>query len=278
MNLKIDRRIVGYTIYGVLILIVLLYLRFPGEVVADYVASTLTGGNPDIMLSIDSIKPTFPPGVKAENIFVSFREDADSNIRLDMLTAGPALLRLLKGKSSFFINMRTYGGTAEGHLDFPGFTSLKEPIDAEISIDNVNVESFAYLRAKLGRQVTGVLKGILTYNSGNNAFTDSTGNIDFTLTNGSYQLLESLVGFDKLDFTKIEGQMTLKNNVLKIDKLKLTGDKVLCSLKGNIVLISNAIKKSQMDMTCDIEIPGQNSKKLSIKLGGTLGKPTTKII
>jgi hypothetical protein len=278
MKLKINKQIVGYTIYGILIFIALFYLRFPNDVVVNYITSTLSERNPNVMLSIDSIKPSLPPGLKANNLTLGFKDEADSTIQADMLTVRPGLLSLLKGKSTLIFYAITYGGTIEGNLALANLRSGEGPVNTEISFDSLNIDKCSYLTDKLGRQITGKFQGSLTYNIGNEGFAGSTGNLNFTILNGTYQLLESLLGFDKLDFSKIEGQMTLKSSVLKIDKLKLTGEKVRCSLKGNIVLNSNAIKSSQIDITCDVEIPGQSNKKMSILVSGTLGKPITKIM
>ena len=278
MKLKINKQILGYTLYGILIFIALLYLRFPNDVVVNYVVSTLSERNPNVMLSIDSIKPSFPPGLTAKNLTFGFKDEADSTIQADMLTVRPGLLSLLRGKSTLILDAITYGGTIEGNLAIANLRSGEGPVNTEISFDSLNIDKCSYLTDKLGRQITGKLQGSLTYTIGNEGFAGSTGNLNFTILNGTYQLLESLFGFDKLDFSKVEGQMTLKSGVLKIDKLKLTGEKVRCSLKGNIVLNSNAIKSSHMDITCNVEIPGQNNKKVSILVGGTLGKPTTKIM
>jgi len=35
---------------------------------------------------------------------------------------------------------------------------------------------------------------------------NGTGSIDFTVTNGSYQLIESFLGIEKIDFSKVEGK------------------------------------------------------------------------
>ncbi|MCX5913988.1 MAG: AMP-binding protein, partial [Deltaproteobacteria bacterium] len=92
------------------------------------------------------------------------------------------------------------------------------------------------LRQALARQITGKLEGAVAYSSTAEAQKNEAGSIDFTLTNGTYQLLEGILGFDRLDFSRVEGKISFRNGALKITRLVLTGEKLRCSLKGNILL------------------------------------------
>ncbi len=73
MKLRINRAIVGYILAGIAMLFIFLYLRFPGEAVTDYVKAVAAARYPGASLSIDAIRPSFPPGVGFQNVTVAFR-------------------------------------------------------------------------------------------------------------------------------------------------------------------------------------------------------------
>ena len=71
MKLKINRAIVGYVLIGIVMLGLFLYLRFPGQAVTDYVKAAAAARYPQLLLSIEGTRPTFPPGMAFENVTAS---------------------------------------------------------------------------------------------------------------------------------------------------------------------------------------------------------------
>jgi hypothetical protein len=76
MTLKLNRAIAGYILAGIAMLVVCLYLRFPGEALKDYVRA-FAAQYTQSLLSIDKIRPTFPPGLALANVTVGFRGHPD---------------------------------------------------------------------------------------------------------------------------------------------------------------------------------------------------------
>jgi len=86
-----------------------------------------------------------------------------------------------------------------------------------------------------------------------------------------------VMGIDKLDYSRIDGEMTLQNGTLKIVRMKLTGDKFRAELNGDIALNGADLENSPMELLAAIEIPGQQGKKISLVINGSLGNPTARI-
>jgi type II secretion system protein N len=275
---KINRYTLGYLAFAVAALIVMLYLRFPVDTLARFLVSSVSENNPETILMIDATKPVIPPGIQFINLTLGSRDNPLSTIQADGITISPAYLTLLKGHTALAFSANTYGGVVQGQAGTNHFLSFQGPVNWKISADGVNIEKIGYLKERLGRQITGKLKGAMTFTGPLQTIASGTGNIEFTLVNGSYQLMESIMGIDRLDFKKVEALMSLKNGVLTITKLKLTGEKAGCTLSGDITLNATDIKSSQINLNAAIELPVQNNKKIAMVLTGTLGNPTIKYL
>ena len=262
------KRILLYTLFCIGVLSFFIYARFPGKVVENYILAVAAESYPAAFLSFGAVSPSLPPGLKLENITLGFRENPEANIRVEKFTVMPRLLRYISGRSAFTVNALAYGGSLKASVDFPSFSLKPPPAKAEIIFEGLSIEKCAYLKDKLGRTVTGKLGGTFIFSG------DSQ--LDFTIQKGSYQLLESLFGFERLDFNKVEGQVTLKGGVLRIAKLRLTGDKINCSLKGEVTLKSD-LKNSEINLNGTMEIANMG-KKISMLITGTMGRVQTKYI
>ena len=275
LKLKSKRAVAGYILAGIAMLLIFLYLRFPGEALTDYIKAKAAAGPSQAMLSIDTIRPSFPPGIAIENVTLGFRDRPEAMLRMDDLTVRPGGLALLRGRLAILMAAEGYGGQARGRIDFARLFSLQGPLTAEANFGELRIEKCAWLKEIMSRQITGTLKGALTFGGTAEALKNGTGNLDFTLTNGTYPLRENFFGFEKLDFGKVEGKVSYRTGALRITQLTLTGEKIRLSMKGNI-LLADLIQDSKIDLTSVIEIPTQNNKRVTMTIDGTLGNPKTR--
>ncbi len=265
-----SKSIVLYILFTFVVLGFFLYVRFPDQAVRSYLLDTVAERYPAASLSLASVSPNFPPGLKMANVIMSFKDNPASDVRLESLIVRPRLLGFIVGRSSFAMNAVAYGGAMQGRVNFPNLLPDKIPTSAEVKLENLNLEKIAYLKERLGRQISGKLSGVYTYRGSDSQF-------DFNVQNGTYQLVEKISGFDRIDFSRAEGQITLKGGLLKINKLKLTGDKINLSLKGDIVLNPD-FKNSEISLTGTIELAAMNNKKMSLTITGTIGNAKTRYL
>ncbi|TSA48102.1 MAG: type II secretion system protein GspN [Deltaproteobacteria bacterium] len=276
MRPRNHRAVLSYILAGVAMLILLLYLRFPGGAVTDYIKAE-AARYPGLLLSIDTVQPAIPPGITLENVTAGFRGRPEATLHADSLGIRPGWLSLLRGRLALVMAAEGYGGEIRGNIEFANIFSVKGPLSAEMNIREIRIEKCAWLRDALARQITGTLKGSATFSGAAGFLKNGTGNIDFTLTNGSYQLLESLLGFERIDFNKVDAKVSFRNGALKIAGLTLNGEKLRISLKGNI-LLADDFRESQIDLNGSIEIPMQGNKRVTLAIGGTLRNPKTKFM
>jgi type II secretion system protein N len=276
MKLRMNRATVGYIMAGVAMLALILYLRFPGEAVTNYVKAAAAIRYPGMLLSIDTVTPAIPPGVELVNVTAGFQGRPEATLHADRLSVWPGWLSLFRGRLAFQWLAEGYNGEVRGHVDYTNIFSRQGPLLAEANFREIRIEKCAWLRDALARQITGTLKGSASFNSAE-ALKNGMGTLDFTLTNGSYQLLEGLIGFDRIDFNKVDAKISFRNGALKITGLTLNGEKLRISLKGNI-LLADDIRDSQIDLNGTIEIPLQNNKRVTLAISGTLGNPKTRFM
>jgi len=277
MRLRINRAIIGYPLAGIAMLLVFLYLRFPGEAVMDYLKAAVAAQYPGATLSIDTVRPSFPPGLALSNITVGLRNRPDPILRVDDLTVRPGGLALLRGRLAILAAAAGYGGEVRGKVEFSRLFSFQGPLTAAVDIRDVRVDKWAWLRELFVRQVTGTLKGAINLTGTAEALKNGTGTVDFTLTNGTYPLQEPFLGLDKIDYSRVEGKGSFRNGALKVTQLTLTGDKLRCSLKGNI-LLADDFQASKLDLNGTIELPLLGNKRVTLTIGGTIGNPNSRVI
>jgi len=276
MRLKLNRAIAGYILAGIAMLLVCLYLRFPGEALTDYVKA-VAAQYPRSLLSLDKIRPSFPPGLVAANVTIGFRGHPDATLHADVLSIRPRGFSLLRGRLAILLAAKGYGGEASGRVNFSRLFSLRGPLSAEATLRDVRIGECAWLQEALTRQITGTLQGTVSFSGTMEALKNMTGNVDFTLTNGAYSLIDGFFDFKKIDFSKIEGKLSFLNGTMKITQLTLTGEKLRASLKGNI-LIADKFRESQIDLNGTIEMPMQGNKRLTLNISGTLDNPKTRLM
>jgi type II secretion system protein N len=280
MKLKIRWKINGYTLgmfaFTGAVLIVMLYLRFPGDAAVPFLVSAVEEKNPGAIFRIDAAKPVMPPGIRFSNVTMGFRDNPLSMIQADRITMSPAYLTLLKGLTAISFSADAYGGVVQGQAGTDHFLSFQGPLNWEMKADGIRIERIGCLKELLGRQITGKFKGAMTLAGPNRTLANGTGNLEFTLTNGSYPLRESIMGIDRLDFTQVEAHINLKNGILTIAKLKLTGGKAGCTLSGNIDLNATDIKSSHINLNAAVEFSARS--KIAMVLTGPLGNPTIKYL
>jgi type II secretion system protein N len=274
--MKLNKAIAGYILAGIAMLLVCLYIRFPGEAVADYVRA-VAARNAQSRLSIEKIRPSFPPGLALANVTWGFHGQTEATLHADTLSIRPGGFSLLRGRLAILLKAKGYGGEASGRVDFSRLFSLRGPLAAEASLRDVRIEKCAWLQEALARHVTGTLQGTASLSGTMEALKNVTGNVDFTLSNGAYPLIDGFFDFKKIDFSKIEGKLSFLNGTMKIMQLTLTGERLRASLKGNI-LIADEFQDSRIDLSGTIEIPALNNKRLTLAISGTLGNPKTRLM
>jgi type II secretion system protein N len=274
MKGKLPKKIIGYVLFGAAVFVVILYLRFPGDAVRQYLVDRFSATYPDLELYIGKTGPAFPPGLKLVDVVITPREQGGMGIKAEVLKIRPAWLGFLRGQTSVLFHADLYGGEISGKASFQQAAARRGSYSLHCQADGIQLERWGDLKTEIQRAITGRLKAVLVYTGDAGGLASGDGNIELTILNGTYPLRESIFGFDKLDFSRVEVQMALKAGVLKINRLRLNGQKVQCTLKGDVYLAPQDLKQSRLNITCGLELPGLGGKRINLGITGTLGNPT----
>ena len=255
----------------------MLYLRFPGDVIEKYIITVITAKNPDAILTIDDVSPDIRLGIKIRNLLVGFRDNPLATLYADRIALRPDMMSAFQGAIKILLDADLYGGTATGKVLYLGKSTPSGSIQGDFNLNNIPVEKIAYLKERLNRQITGKLKGNISFRGSAQDLTGGSAKITILMTNGVYPLLSPLMGVDKIEYSRIDGDMTLQNRTIKISKMKLTSDKMRAEISGDIILNTEDIENSQLELVSVADFPGQQGKKLSFILNGSLGKPVMRL-
>jgi type II secretion system protein N len=274
---RITRSFFGYVLAAVLLLLFFLYLRFPGDAVRDYLKAAAAAHYPDTLFVVDSIEPVIPPGISLKNMTFAFRESPEATLHADTLAFSPGWASLMKGKAAVAVSASLYDGDVRVNGEMAKSFSLTGPLSAKARFSGIRLEKCLILQSLFSRHVSGTLKGSFSANGVGGSRKNVVGSLDAAILNGSYQLMESLAGFDKINFSRIDLKMELKGGVLKISSITVNGDKLRIALKGNI-LLADDLQESRMDLTGSVELQGLGGRRMPITIGGVFGKPTMKLM
>jgi type II secretion system protein N len=276
-KLRISRGFFGYLLAGIVMLLFFLYLRFPGDAVRDYLKAAVAAHYPEMLFVIDAVGPVVPPGVRLANLTAGLRGRPEATIHADSLTFAPGWLSVLQGRAAVEMSASLYGGEIRGNAELSNAFSLAGPFLATARVEGVRLEKCLLLQDLIARQFSGTLKLAMTANGVAGSLKGAAGKLDATVTNGTYQLLENLGGFDKIVFSRIDLKMELRNGALRISNLTINGDKIRIVLKGNILLADN-LKESKIDLTGSMELQGLGGRRMPLTISGVLGNPTAKLL
>jgi type II secretion system protein N len=265
-----------FTLYGILITLIFLYLLFPADIVKDRLEASLN--SPDFVFKAQSLQASFPLGLKFKNVVANTTVATGSfSLQTEMLDVQPQLSSLFKKYSYVSVSGKAYGGSFDGNVGLVSWSKAYPPVEGKLKFQNIDLSRANFLAGGLGKEIKGKASGSLFYNIASAARQNPSGAITLVLVKGNYPLAEAFLGINKIEYDRCEIQAQLKDGSLKIEKFEMLGPQINCSLKGEIAMADD-LKNSQLNLTGSIEIQGKNKLKTNITIGGTLANPISRYI
>ena len=236
-------------------MIVLLYYRFPSDALGDYLHSTADEINPRYHILFGKVRPSFPFGVKFLKARVSLRENPDTNLFMaESLLIRPGLWSFLKGESKYRFDCLAYGGELKGSVYFSdnGEEASERPFTTSIELRDIRINDYEYLFALIGRNVKGILGGIITYSGQGNLLINGTGEANLRISNGSVELLQPIFSLESVSFDDVSIKMILEKTKIKLTRVEMEGREIKGTLSGTIGLRQN-FSKSRLALRGSIE-------------------------
>jgi type II secretion system protein N len=264
-----------FTLYGIFIALVFLYLLFPSDIVRSRLENAVNSLG--FILKMETLRPSPPLGLGLKNITIGSTSSADIFFQGFLLDVQLRPLSFFQKHKYIELSGKAYGGKFNGSISLASLSKIYPPVEGELNFQNIDLAGCAFIKTLLGKEITGKVKGDLTYTSAKEIGGNGSGTIAFFLTKGIYPLAEPFLGLKRIEFDRGEIKAQFKNGSLKIEKLEIFGPQINCFLKGEIMLADD-FKLSQLNLNGVIEVLGQNKAKMNVTIGGTLTNPIFRYI
>jgi type II secretion system protein N len=291
-----NRKWIGYTLYCVLLILALLYYRFPSDAVRDYIQATVHRMNPNLLITFERMSLSFPLGLKfAQAELHVQRTPEEAVFKTKEVIIRPKIWSLISRKPEYCFICTAYDGNITGCIN-----SQKDDRGTlyrySFTLNDIHIDDNSPLPSDIKGRLEGVLKGSITYSGRYINDPGGTGEASINLSNGSFKLAEPVLDIKAIDFKEVLIKMTLKDQKLNISNAELKGDSILGQASGSIN-IKDPIQNSRLNIkgtiepTATIIQKSTNAKdaalflkqlmkngKISFTIKGTIDKPSFRLI
>ena len=260
------RRWFGYPIYCIVLIVVLLYYRFPSEAFRDYVQITANNLNTPFSLSVHHIKPWPPFWLKLGKTELTLKNEPSITLfKADGLLVKPRAWAILQGDSKYCFECLAYRGDIEGCIDFKSDNIKTSLFTAEMEAKNIQISDHHNLKDLIGRNASGTLYGTIKYGGEHKNLIKGFGEADLKLLDGEIEFLVPLLNLESIKYNEIKIDMVLKEKRINLTHFELKGPMLKSMISGTISL-KEKIGESTLDLKGIIEPHAElfkNSSNLS---------------
>ncbi|MBW1699089.1 MAG: type II secretion system protein GspN [Deltaproteobacteria bacterium] len=207
-----------------------LYWNFPSEAVKTYLVTHANRVHPDLRITMDHIKPVFPPGIQID---IRLHHGDRTLFFAQKLKAVPQLKSFFGQKTIYNLSGITYGGKLKGTL------SLSENKPAhQIYIDanlfGIQLEKIPIVQSLFEADISGTCDGRVIYR-------DRVGrrgrfNTKFSVSGCKLKSTTPFLGSEILVINQITAEVVIDNNRFQIKNCMLKGPQGSGRLSGIITL------------------------------------------
>jgi len=222
---------VSYFIVAMVASVFFIYFLFPSDAVRKYIVFKLSSAMPDYTVTIEKIKPVFPPGIKAVNLSVYYHNN--NLFDVEQVRIIPGITSFFGQKAIFFFDSKAYGGIVKGQLvfakDMP-FSLMKVKLD----LSDIRIGDIKALKEQSYYQILGTLNGNVEYCINEKNLV--SGKASFVLSDCQLDIKNLFVKLKPFQFKQIKGKMKIDNNICNIEQCTIKGDQANCNIKGEIII------------------------------------------
>jgi len=261
------KKILGYLLFIICVTIFMLYYQFPEDIAVQLVKSKAREIAPQLTIDLESIKPSFPPGIQVKGLTID-----TPTMRLwdaALMTAQPEFMSIFHLKPSLFFYCKGYGGEIKGDFGITKLQSLWKqqplPLSCDVKWRNIQINKIDALK-NIPYALEGILFGIFSYKGVTGAWIDGSGTLKLIIENGNITLQKPILqAIKNIQFKRFDADLSFENKVIQLLQSNIDGD-IEGSLSGTITL-HPIFQRSQINITGKIK-PSQdyiNKSKLPIK-------------
>jgi len=251
-NFKINRKWIGYVIYGIILMFLLLIFRFPSDAVKDYALSAVNGGNSNVSITIEKASFSFPLRIRFTGVECRMKEDPSTAVfKIKEILVKPALWTLFTKNQTYRFACKAYEGDVTGSVNLQKNGESFEFVSSA-ELKDLKIDGKSQLPAFLKDNIGGTLEGTVKYSGSGLEKAGAEGEASLTLSRGSVKLSTPFFNLKAIDFKEVLIKADLKDQTLSIPNLSLKGDSFSGQASGTVAL-KNPVVKSLINFNASIE-------------------------
>ncbi len=243
--MKPTTKIFLYLLFGLVALVLFLYLRFPSEMVKIAIDDQVKQADPKAHLDVDLINPTIPPGLKLEPL--SVRYAGLPVLRMDFLKISPNLLYLFSPSSRYTYRGDIGSGDLKG-IAVTDITNNRPQSKITMTLNRVPLTYLEFLNQWRGYKADGELDANIAFDSAKGG---GTADVDMEISPARIAFDPPLLGIAALDFSELKSQLVVTRRMLQIKNCDVIGNQIDGKLTGSIVF-RDPIETSRMSLSLTV--------------------------
>ena len=288
MRRVLTKRVIGYSLWAVVLTVVLVIWRFPYESLQEKleaVASASLG----FKFDLTDMSFTLPPGLKFAKCTVRSMDPANKSLfEATKVHSRFKLLQLLKGNLAFTVRSQAYGGSLSGDFRLAPIHNFKN-YRMRVWAKKVSLESQSGLSLLIQRPLEGEISGEIELEGVVGDLENAAGGGNLRLTDGSCPIDTPYLKAKTLEGLEVVATVELSGGNLKISECKFNGKGFEGTLTGEVRLqprlsgsVLNLAGRGQVEAQL-INIPADKGrvaeaflnrgKPLPFKVRGTVAEP-----
>jgi type II secretion system protein N len=261
------KKFLGYALFTICVTIFMLYYQFPEDIAVQLVKSKANEFAPQLNIDLESIAPSFPPGIKLKGLTI---DNAKMRlVKADAMSVQPEFVSILRLKPSMSFYCKAYSGEMKGDFGIMQLQAIWKqkplPLTFNIKWRNIQLNQIDALK-QIPYELEGLFFGLFSYEGISGAWMDGSGTLKAIVENGNITLQKPILqAIKNIQFKRFDAEFSFKNKVIQLLQSNINGD-IEGSLSGTITLHPIFIR-SQISITGKIK-PSQdyiNKSKLPIK-------------
>ncbi len=231
--------VAGYGAYTLVVFLFLLWFLFPNESFRVWLQNQLANKYPSLTWKVKEVRLAWPFSMMALDVQAGDQEEGSKPLlHVEEIKVRPDLKKIFAEPKNipFIYTLRSLDGSVTGSISL-----VKERGEVSFSgqIRNMQLGGLDEIWKRFGRSVTGKASGPFNYKGNLNDFLAGQLQADLSLENGSIELLQPILGLEKLDFNQVTSSLSSNNRVVTVAGGKMDSDLFAVEFGGTVTLADN---------------------------------------
>ncbi len=253
-------RYIGYPLFFITCFVLFVYLTFPYDRLKEFIIHQVEAPRPtaagtvassNIALEIDSLGPTFIPGLRARGVRLTWLPTRTGEraitARLESVTVHASLFSLIFGRLNADLEIEGIGGTITTHIEAVISGSKAGLRELTVKTQGIRAGDIGPLVAAVGLPIQGRMDTDISVSSPDGQLTRATGRIQLSIQGlkiGDSVAQFQIPGFGGVTIAQIDagtlaGTVNIRDGVIQVDRLNTRSRELTLALSGRVELANN---------------------------------------